>query len=152
MGRRYERLKPGQVFGRLTVLDEAPAPTEYTTYKGRWYRCRCRCCNEVVVRRSSLVAGSTRSCGCLRREHARDVALERLSRVRIAPGQVFGRLTVIRETEERDFKNIVYECSCQCGNIVHVRGSLLKNGKGKSCGCLREEHRANFNKRKEVRE
>lgn len=150
MGRRYERLKPGQVFGRLTVLEEAPAPTEYTTYKGLWYRCRCQCGNEAVVRRSSLVDGYTKSCGCLRREHARNTALEKLSRVRIAPGQVFGRLTVIRETEERAFKNIVYECCCQCGNIVHVRGSMLKNGQVKSCGCLRAEIRANFNKRKEV--
>ena len=151
MGRRYERLTPGQVFGRLTVLEESAPPTEYTTYKGLWYRCRCKCGNTVVIRRSSLVAGSTKSCGCLRREHARNTALEKLSRVRIAPGQVFGRLTVIRETEERDFKNIVYECRCQCGNIVHVRGSLLKNGRVKSCGCLRDEIRANFNKRKEVR-
>ena len=150
MGRRYERLKPGQVFGRLTVLEEAPAPTEYTTYKGLWYRCRCQCGNEAVVRRSSLVDGYTKSCGCLRREHARNTALEKLSRVRIAPGQVFGRLTVIRETEDRAFKNIVYECRCQCGNIVHVRGSMLKNGQVKSCGCLRAEIRANFNKRKEV--
>ena len=37
MRRRYERLKPGQVFGRLTVLEEAPDPTEYTAYNGRWY-------------------------------------------------------------------------------------------------------------------
>lgn len=152
MGRRYERLTPGQVFGRLTVLEEAPAPTEYTTYKGLWYRCRCQCGNEAVVRRASLVNGRTKSCGCLRREHARNTALEKLSHVRIAPGQVFGRLTVIRETEERDFKSIVYECRCQCGNIVHVRGSKLKNGKVKSCGCLLAEIRANFNKRKEVRE
>lgn len=152
MGRRYERLKPGQVFGRLTVLEEAPAPTEYTTYKGLWYRCRCQCGNEAVVRRVSLVGGGTKSCGCLRREHARNTALEKLSRVRIAPGQVFGRLTVIRETEERDFKNIVYEARCQCGNIKLVRGSLLKTGRVKSCGCLLAEHRANLNKRKEVRE
>ena len=69
MGRRYERLKPGQVFGRLTVLEEAPAPTEYTTYKGLWYRCRCQCGNTVVVRRDSLVSGNTKSCGCLQREH-----------------------------------------------------------------------------------
>ena len=63
MARKYKRLLPGQVFGRLTVLEETPAPTEYTAYKGLWYRCRCECGNETVVRRSSLVNGSTRSCG-----------------------------------------------------------------------------------------
>ena len=70
MARKYKRLLPGQVFGRLTVLEETPAPTEYTEYKGLWYRCRCQCGNETVVRRSSLVSGATRSCGCLRRENS----------------------------------------------------------------------------------
>ena len=72
--------------------------------------------------------------------------MEKISRARIAPGQVFGRLTVIRETEKRAFGNVVYECRCQCGNITHVRGSELKSGNVKSCGCLRAEIRANFNK------
>ena len=148
MGRRYERLKPGQVFGRLTVLEEAPAPTEYITYKGLWYRCRCQCGNETVVRRSSLVRGDTRSCGCLRRENSSGVAKDKRARSSIAPGAVFGRLTVIRETEERKFKNVVYECRCQCGNIKYVRGSELKSGNVKSCGCLRAEIRANFRKKK----
>ena len=68
MGRRYERLAPGQVFGRLTVLEEAPAPTEYTTYKGLWYRCRCQCGNITHVRGSLLRSGNTKSCGCLQAE------------------------------------------------------------------------------------
>lgn len=148
MSRRYKRLLPGQVFGRLTVLEETPAPTEYTAYKGLWYRCRCQCGNETVVRRSSLVSGATRSCGCLRRENSRGVAKDRRARSSIAPGAVFGRLTVIRETEERKYKNVVYECRCQCGNIKHVRGSELKSGNVKSCGCLRAEIRANFRKKK----
>ena len=65
---------------------------------------------------------------------------------KIEKGAVFGRLTVIRETEDRAFGNIVYECRCQCGNITHVRGSLLRSGNTKSCGCLQAEICANFNK------
>ena len=152
MGRRYERLSPGQVFGRLTVLEEAPAPTEYTTYKGLWYRCSCQCGNEAVVRRSSLVTGKTRSCGCLRREKSRNTALGRVVRGAIAPGTVFGRLTVIRETDERAFRNVVYECRCQCGNIKLVRGEVLRSGQVKSCGCLRDEIRAIINKEKKVKD
>ena len=72
-----QRLKPGQVFGRLTVLEEAPAPSEYLTYKGLWYRCRCQCGNEAVVRRSCLLEGKTKSCGCLRRETSRNNAMRR---------------------------------------------------------------------------
>lgn len=148
MSRKYKQLLPGQVFGRLTVLEEAPAPTEYTAYRGLWYRCRCQCGNEAVVRRSSLVRGDTRSCGCLRRENSRGLGKDRRARGSLVPGAVFGRLTVIRETEERKFKNVVYECRCQCGNITHVRGSELKSGNVKSCGCLRAEIRANFRKKK----
>ena len=152
MGRRYERLSPGQVFGRLTVLEEAPVPTEYTTYKGLWYRCSCQCGNEVVVRRSSLVTGKTRSCGCLLRETSRKTALDRVVHGSIAPGTVFSRLTVIRETDERAFGNIVYECRCQCGNTKLVRACLLRSGQVKSCGCLLDEVRANFNKEKKVKD
>ena len=155
MGRRYERLKPGQVFGRLTVLEESAPPTEYTSYKGRWYRCRCQCGNTVFIRGNALVTGNTKSCGCLRREHARDVALERNSRVCIAPGQVFGRLTVLEEapapTEFTTYKGRWYRCRCQCGNTVVIRRDSLVSGNTKSCGCLQREHIANLNKRKEVR-
>ena len=151
MARKYKRLLPGQVFGRLTVLEEAPAPTEYTAYKGLWYRCRCQCGNTVVVRRDALVSGNTKSCGCLRR----DVGLERFSCERIATGQVFGRLTVIEEapapSEYTTYKGLWYRCRCQCGNIVVIRRSSLVAGKTKSCGCLQREHIANLHKRKEVR-
>ena len=151
MGRRYERLKPGQVFGRLTVLEESAPPTEYTAYKGLWYRCRCQCGNTVVVRRDSLVSGNTKSCGCLRR----DFVLERFKRVRIAPGQVFGRLTVLEEapapTEYTTYTGLWYRCRCQCGNEAVVRRASLVGGRTKSCGCLQREHIANLNKRKEVK-
>ena len=77
MSRNYKRLKPGQVFGRLTVLEESAPPSEYLTYKGRWYRCRCQCGNTAVVRRSCLIEGKTKSCGCLARETSRNNAMRR---------------------------------------------------------------------------
>lgn len=48
----------------------------------------------------------------------------------------FGNLTVIEECEKRT-KNghIKYKCVCDCGNITHVMGTLLRTGKIKSCGC-----------------
>ena len=148
MSRNYKRLKPGQVFGRLTVLEESAPPSEYLTYKGRWYRCRCQCGNTAVVRRDSLIGGKTKSCGCLRRETSQNNAMTKTHKHnKLEKGAVFGRLTVIREMEERAFGNIVYECRCQCGNITHVRGSMLRSGNTKSCGCLRAEIQMNFNKK-----
>lgn len=51
-------------------------------------------------------------------------------------GQKFGLLTVV----ERDFdrKGGYWLCKCDCGNpqLISVRGSNLKSGNSKSCGCL----------------
>lgn len=56
----------GQRFGRLIVL-------ELSHEKGKdgrsWWRCKCDCGNEVVVRGKALRNGTTRSCGCLRAKH-----------------------------------------------------------------------------------
>ena len=51
-------------------------------------------------------------------------------------GQKFGRLKVIKELSERKNGGKVYKCLCDCGNYTDVRGSFLRNGKTKSCGCL----------------
>lgn len=56
-------------------------------------------------------------------------------------GQVFGRLTVL----ERDcFANgkTRWLCRCECGQSTVVIGQLLRNGKTRSCGCLRADRAA----------
>lgn len=57
----------GKTFGRLTVVEQAPAPAGKTGREA-WYRCRCQCGGEITTRGTSLRRGITRSCGCLRRE------------------------------------------------------------------------------------
>lgn len=52
-------------------------------------------------------------------------------------GQRFGKLTVIKESAERKGGRVCWECQCDCGNVVVVKGLSLKNGDTKSCGCLR---------------
>jgi len=34
----------------------------------------------------------------------------------------------------------LWECKCDCGNIINVSIQKLNNGDTKSCGCLREEY------------
>jgi len=53
-------------------------------------------------------------------------------------GQRFGMLTVIRKTEQRKHRNIVWECTCDCGNTKLVSSSELTLGRTRSCGCLRK--------------
>lgn len=52
-------------------------------------------------------------------------------------GKQFGQLTVLQEDKERDFvsNEIKWICRCSCGKEISVRGSSLRNGNTKSCGC-----------------
>ena len=53
-------------------------------------------------------------------------------------GKRFGKLVVTEAKEHRN-KQIAWLCKCDCGNEVVVRGSQLRRGRTKSCGCLRKE-------------
>lgn len=53
-------------------------------------------------------------------------------------GLKFGRLTVIREYGYINDR-VIWECLCDCGNIVIVPTKRLTNGHTKSCGCLKRE-------------
>lgn len=52
-------------------------------------------------------------------------------------GKKFGKLYVIEKTNEKAKNNGEYKymCVCDCGKKVLVRGSNLKCGNSKSCGC-----------------
>jgi hypothetical protein len=65
----------GLKFGRLTVVARAPSTKNGA---GRWV-CGCDCDAKArkIVRGDSLRSGSTQSCGCLRREAARQRGLDR---------------------------------------------------------------------------
>lgn len=53
-------------------------------------------------------------------------------------GQRFGRLLVIKRVFNQK-KGTYWLCQCDCGNYKEVYGGDLKNGRTKSCGCLRKE-------------
>ena len=54
-------------------------------------------------------------------------------------GQKFGRLTVIKPTDQRAGSFVIYECACDCGSIKLINGNNLRRGLTRSCGCLRRE-------------
>ena len=53
--------RTGQVFGKLTVLEQAG---RNNLMKVLW-RCRCECGQEIMAVSGSLVTGNTKSCGCI---------------------------------------------------------------------------------------
>lgn len=54
--------------------------------------------------------------------------------------QKFGRLTVIGYAgRQKGRGSCLWNCICECGNIITIRHECLMNGNTKSCGCLRRE-------------
>lgn len=127
-------ITPGQTFHRLTVLHRGP-PSR--TGQTRWC-CACSCGGVApAVMPSALRSGNTKSCGCLSRECRIDRAKQKNT---ISPGDRFGRLCVLEESETRTNKQgRIFICQCDCGETSHVSAMLLKAGKTKSCGCLHRE-------------
>lgn len=54
-------------------------------------------------------------------------------------GKVFGQLTVQEYAGKRG-KHAYWECTCTCGNTSIVKGSHLREGRTKSCGCQQSAH------------
>jgi len=57
-------------------------------------------------------------------------------------GSVFDRLTVVEPVENDKHGKPQWKCLCVCGKEVVATTTLLRCGKKKSCGCLRQEKSA----------
>lgn len=54
----------GQTFHKLTVVAFSHVCNRHT-----YFVCNCECGNTIAVRKSSLLSGNTKSCGCLKPKH-----------------------------------------------------------------------------------
>lgn len=112
----------GKTFGKMTVL---------SIYKdgsnAKKCLCRCECGHEKEAYLSNLMGGRTRSCGCSAggRKNKKDIT-----------GKRFGLLVAIRPTKERRTGSVVWECRCDCGNIVLWSRKELLSRRTPNCGCL----------------
>lgn len=112
-----------QRFGKLVVLQESSIQDRIG---GRiTWLCQCDCGKQKLVQAQRLRNGTATHCGC---ENIVDIT-----------GQRFGKLVALRPTEERKHGGVVWECQCDCGNIVKATKEHLRVGDAKSCGCLRNE-------------
>lgn len=62
----------GLRFGRLTALCRSDKKVKKGVV---FWECKCDCGNITVVSRTDLVRGSTKSCGCLKSEWAKEMGL-----------------------------------------------------------------------------
>lgn len=115
----------GLKFGSLTVVRFS----HKNDYNALCWLCKCDCNTEKIIVGSSLVGGSTKTCGCKINNRT---ALKDIS------GQKFGRLTVVSFYEIKQNDGHAYwNCKCDCGKEVIVSGRSLRDGGTQSCGCLR---------------
>ena len=59
----------GEKFGRLTVVESNGHRTKPSGQKYNVWLCKCDCGNDTIVSVHKLRTGSTKSCGCIRREN-----------------------------------------------------------------------------------
>ena len=56
--------------------------------------------------------------------------------MKIIPGQKFGKLTAIKATSKRQHSCVVWECQCDCGQMIMASSRNLSRGATTSCGCF----------------
>ena len=117
----------GQKFGRMTAIRFFHVKNKQT-----YWLFECECGNEKKIRIGDVVKGRTKSCGCLYKIIKSPRRTELL-------GMKFGRLTVLSFYETDKWGTFSWKCLCECGNEITTRGNSLKNGRTKSCGCLRKD-------------
>lgn len=123
----------GKKFGRLTVVSFEGV----NNHRKAIWMCDCDCGNTKTVVGSSLISGGTVSCGCYQSSETK----KRFSKD--MTGKKFNRLTVINREGTHvsgRSKLALWRCKCECGKEVVVRGSSLRNGTTKSCGCVQREN------------
>lgn len=120
-------IKPGQKYNRLTVLEK----TDERDSCGRvvWL-CRCDCGMLTKVDSSSLRLGTTKSCGCLKKEKIGQSQFKDLT------GQKFGKLLVLERVDNTWDGRARWKCQCDCGTIKEITGEALRKGSSMSCGCM----------------
>lgn len=125
----------GQKFGKLTVLYRVATPPNISN-KNAYWKCVCDCGNQHIVNTNVLQKGIAQSCGCLNKEKTPSNFIDET-------GNRYGRLLVLERGEDQYNSNgrryVQWKCQCDCGNIILVKGDLLRNGKTKSCGCYRKD-------------
>ena len=125
----------GQKYGRLLVIEYA-----YTKDKRAYWRCKCDCgCDkEVIVSAKALRNGSTKSCGCLRKDYLENNTREKRN-VEEYP-QWFVEELANEEDKQRALNKTlttldVVEFNCSTHGVYKQKvGDHISKGEHK-CGC-----------------
>lgn len=89
--------------------------------------CVCDCGNKIIINQNKLRRPNA-SCGCLKTPY----------KIHSIIGNTYGKLSVLKRSENRQYGYITWTCICACGNTCDVAGIRLRSGEVTSCGCDRK--------------
>lgn len=110
----------GKTIGELLVIDKVGF-----SFGAPYWECLCSCGRTCAVSEKKLLHGTQTTCGvCAGKEKRQPIDLI---------GERFGELVVNREISSRN-KQRRWLCKCDCGQVIIVYQSQLRNGRKTSCG------------------
>lgn len=120
-------LKIGDKYGSLIITKKTSKKLRRITV----YEFYCEACNSYCEMSREAITKGSQTCGCSKYVDLR--------------GMIFGKLTVLKRSENKQQRNFKWVCKCECGNIVEVAGGKLTSGGTRSCGCLFKERMSGEN-------
>lgn len=137
----------GKRFGKLTVICRAE---DYISPKGKhetkWF-CECECGNKKSIKQSDLRSKRTQSCGkCKSLTINKNKKEPHCDRFVDITNHRFGRWTALYRKGVNEKNCSIWHCRCDCGNEKDISITILRNGKSKSCGCLKKDSCCERNK------
>lgn len=133
-GQNKLNIKPGDKFGKLTVLEEIP---ERDKKRRIHYKCQCECGNITTPNASDLKSGNSTSCG-------KCTPFWDYVKYHDLKNQHFGKLIALEPVLDKQDecylnqkgRSLFWLCQCECGNIVKISANHLTQGRTRSCGCM----------------
>lgn len=121
------------VFGKITVIDEKRDNKDKVL-------CKCECGKEKRISIFHLRSGSTKSCGCLKKEKMKEEASKRFTRrtpknLVDYTGKVIGEIKVLKRISNRRPGTTTYLIKCGCGKERQAEISNLRRCKYLKCEC-----------------
>ena len=122
-----------KTFGCYTVIGVDKPQIKLSGQRKKMYICQCQCGN---IR--SVDAYKVTHCNY---QHCNQCKHKLFPTKTNMIGKTFHHLTVIERAPNKIQPNgshkIMYQCRCDCGNIITVSSSHLKSGHTTSCGCAK---------------
>lgn len=124
--RENKKYHVGDKIGVLTLLEETNRRSD--TYIIWQVKCEC---GKIFDMATDILSSSAHS-HCIHEPY-------QIGPKNDLTGQKFGKLTVLRPTQERYHGCVVWECRCDCGNICYKSTGVLTSFESQSCGCLKSQ-------------